>query len=117
MQEDTSDMPTGTNAISPIIVQSRIAPTGVATIAGPNSGAIVSTSLTRRSICSTLSRCRLRYGLVLGTWSIIWFMYIRTTGSVSINSRNSVSTGWSTTSSPLACARSRWPASQDSNSS
>ena len=36
------------------------------TIASPNSGAIVSTSLIRRSSCSTLSRCRLLYALRAG---------------------------------------------------
>ena len=84
------------------IVQSRIAPSGVATIAPPNSGAMVSTSLIRRSSCSTLSRCRLVYGLALGTCSIIWLTYMRTTGSLSISSWNSVITGWSTTCSPRA---------------
>jgi hypothetical protein len=53
------------------IVQPRIAPSGVATIAVPNSGAIVSTSLLRRNICSTLVKCRWRYGFVLGTYAII----------------------------------------------
>ena len=43
------------------IVQSRIAPSGVATMVSPYSGAIVSTALIKRSICGTLSRCRLRY--------------------------------------------------------
>ena len=53
------------------IVQSRIAPSGVATMLPPNSGAMVSTSLIKRIMCVTLSRCRLRYGLVPGTWAII----------------------------------------------
>src|SRR5271166_2620460 len=47
------------NAANPAgvpIVQSRIAPSGVATMFSPNSGAIVSTSLIKRSICGTLSR-------------------------------------------------------------
>ncbi len=34
-------------------------------------GAIVSTSLIKRIMCVTLSRCRLRYGLAVGTWAII----------------------------------------------
>ena len=42
---------------------------------------------------------------------------MRTTGSVSISSWNSVSTGWSTTCSPLASTRSWWPSSHDSKSS
>src|ERR1700676_2327322 len=42
---------------------------------------------------------------------------MRTTGSVSISSWNSVSTGWRTTCSPLASTRSRWPSSHDSRSS
>jgi hypothetical protein len=69
------------------IVQSRMALSGVATIAlWPNSGTIVSTSLIKRNNCFALSRCRLLYALVRGTWAIIWCMYMRTTGSVSINS-------------------------------
>jgi hypothetical protein len=64
-----------------------MAPNGVATIPlSPNSGAIVSTSFIKRNNCFTLSRCRLLYALVLGTWAIHWCMYMRTTGSVSINS-------------------------------
>ena len=47
------------NAANPAgvpIVQSRIAHSGVITAFSPNSGAMVSTSLMSRSICSTLSR-------------------------------------------------------------
>ena len=42
---------------------------------------------------------------------------LRTTGSVSTSSWNSLSTGWSGTCSPLASTRSRWPSSHDSRSS
>ena len=90
------------------MVQSRIAPSGRTTIASSlYSGAIVSTSLTSRSICRTLSRCRLRYCLFRGTWAIISLRYMRTTGSLSIRAWNSASTGCSGTCSPLAATRSR----------
>ena len=44
------------------IVQSRIAPSGVATMSGPNSGAMVSTSLIKRISCGTLSSYRRQLG-------------------------------------------------------